>query len=259
VIGNATLKFVNRDTNVLLCTAPVGLVNPLDKQNGTAACNAVLPTGDYHVGLIVGGYYVRDDATRTTRCWKSRRVCGTGSISGGGYLVLATPAGAFAGDVGSKNNFGFNVKYNKPKTSLQGSINTIIRKAGRLYQVKGNAMTSLVIDDKITAAHPYPTATFFGKAPTDRRHRPAQRVRASERRRRPVEGHDVEPQRARQSAATRHDRHHGLVRQLRRWRPVLLQQLGRREHPRTTPRRHRRRQPRHPLAFLPLRVGRGPG
>jgi hypothetical protein len=28
---------------------------------------------------------------------------------------------------GTKNNFGFNVKYNKSNTNLQGNINTIVR------------------------------------------------------------------------------------------------------------------------------------
>jgi hypothetical protein len=70
--------------------------------------------------------------------------------------------------VGSKNNFGFNVKYNKGGTNLQGNINTIFRRTEngivRTYQIKGNAMTSLSVDPSVTATHPYPTATFNGKA-----------------------------------------------------------------------------------------------
>jgi len=83
-------------------------------------------------------------------------------ITGGGYLVLTSSAGHKAGDAASKNNFGFNVKYNRGGTNLQGKINIIVRRTEsdglHVYQVKGNVMTSL-------AVQPGPgTATFNGKA-----------------------------------------------------------------------------------------------
>jgi hypothetical protein len=60
---------------------------------------------------------------------------------------------------GSKNNFGFNVKFNKGGTNLQGNINTIVRSQnGKVYQVKGNVMTSLAVNASTK------TATFNGKA-----------------------------------------------------------------------------------------------
>ncbi len=56
-------------------------------------------------------------------------------------------AGLKAGTQGTKNNFGFNVKYNKSGKKLQGRINTIIRRLEadgmHVYQIKGNRMTSL--------------------------------------------------------------------------------------------------------------------
>src|SRR5262249_54860364 len=158
---NATLTFVDRDKGTALCTAPVGLVSSGDKTVGTAACNATLPLGDYHVGMVVGGLYTRNDADEDDQVLEVSTSCGTGVITGGGYLLLHNAAGAYAGDKGSKANFGFNVKYNKAGTNLQGTINAILRKDGRLYQVKGNSMTSLVIDSSKTASHPYPTAVFF--------------------------------------------------------------------------------------------------
>jgi hypothetical protein len=89
-------------------------------------------------------------------------------ITGGGFLTLSNSAGLKAGDPGTKNNFGFNVKYNSSGRNLQGNINTIIRRleAGvvHVYQVKGNSMTSLSVNLNITASHPFPTATFNGKA-----------------------------------------------------------------------------------------------
>jgi hypothetical protein len=44
----------------------------------------------------------------------------------------------------TEDDFGFNVKYNKNMTSLQGSLNVIVRAgAGRFYQIKTNATNSL--------------------------------------------------------------------------------------------------------------------
>jgi hypothetical protein len=83
-------------------------------------------------------------------------------ITGGGYLVNSNSGGQYAGNPGQKTNFGFNVKYNKSNTNLQGNINTIIRRDGRVYQIKGNSMTSLTTT-LATATKPG-TATFNGKA-----------------------------------------------------------------------------------------------
>ena len=79
-----------------------------------------------------------------------------------GYIVLSNSAGLKAGDAGTKNHFGFNVKYNKQGTNLQGNINTIVRRTEadglHVYQIKGNSMTSLAVQT-LTG-----TATFNGKA-----------------------------------------------------------------------------------------------
>jgi len=96
---------------------------------------------------------------------------GTNSITGGGYLVLTTnSAGQLAGTAGTKNNFGFNVKYNKAGTNLQGNINTIVRRKEadgivHVYQIKGNSMTSLSANPllKPTSTNPS-TAYYYGKA-----------------------------------------------------------------------------------------------
>src|SRR5205823_5580414 len=77
-------------------------------------------------------------------------------------------AGIYPGATGQRTNFGFNVKYNKSGTNLQGNINVIIRNNGRVYQIKGNSMTSLVT--QVCAGTGCPTtaspsaATFNGKA-----------------------------------------------------------------------------------------------
>ena len=75
---------------------------------------------------------------------------GAGMITGGGYLVMQNSAGTIAGDPGTNDNFGFNVKYNKSGTNLQGNINAIVRRQEsdgiqHVYQIKGNSMTSLAV------------------------------------------------------------------------------------------------------------------
>ena len=73
-------------------------------------------------------------------------------VTGGGYIVLseAVNGGSYIGDVGTKNNFGFNIKWAKNFTRLTGNINTIWRTDdGRRYQAKSNSAGSLVVYKKL--------------------------------------------------------------------------------------------------------------
>ena len=166
-IRNARVTFINRDNNTIIASnVPVGLVNTADLTIGTAVYNwNVNITGDaqqFTIGVIVNNYYCRnssdDDAVITVA-----KPLPDLFITGGGYLVLTNSAGMKAGDPGTRNNFGFNVKYNNSQTNLQGNINTIFRRMEsgvlRVYQVKGNSMTSL----NMNTACPK-TAVFNGKA-----------------------------------------------------------------------------------------------
>ena len=63
-------------------------------------------------------------------------------ITGGGYLNETNSAGSKPAANPSKMNFGFNVKYNSKGTNPQGHVNIIYRNAGRVYQIKSNAMDS---------------------------------------------------------------------------------------------------------------------
>jgi hypothetical protein len=115
----------------------------------------------YTIGAIVDGYYTRNASAEDTLVTVSKPYT-AGFITGGGYLTLTSSAGLKAGDVGSKDNFGFNVKFNKTGKNLQGTINTIIHRTEsdgivHVYQIKGNSLTSLS-----TSADG--TATFNGKA-----------------------------------------------------------------------------------------------
>jgi hypothetical protein len=173
----ASVTFVDRDAgNAVLCTASVGLVNSSDTKTGTATCNWTANIGNsdsvsFTVGIIVNNYYTRYASVDDTVVTVSKPLT-SNFITGGGYLVLTNSAGLKAGTTGTKNNFGFSVKYNKTGTNLQGKINTIIRRLEadgivHVYQIKGNAMTSLSVKPspclKATATSKC-TAVFNGKA-----------------------------------------------------------------------------------------------
>ena len=161
-IRNATVTFINRDTNTPIATVPVGLVSPGDTKTGTATYNWTVNIGaansqSFTVGMTANNYYTRNSALDDTIVTVSKPLEGS-FITGGGYLALTDSSGAFAGDPDSHNNFGFSVKYNKGGTNLQGGINTIVRHAGRVYQIKGTVMTSLYASPLMGRA------TFNGKA-----------------------------------------------------------------------------------------------
>jgi len=168
-IRNATVTFINRDTNAVIATVPVGLADLNDKKTGTATYNWSASIGScasspcsatFTIGVIVNNYYTRNSSADNTVVTVAQP--GNNFITGGGYLVLTSSGGQKAGDSGKKNNFGFNVKYNKTGTNLQGNINTIIRRTEpdgvHVYQIKGNSMTSLSVDATTGKA------TFNGKA-----------------------------------------------------------------------------------------------
>jgi hypothetical protein len=168
-IRNAKVEF-HRDSvsGALLGAAnlPVGLVNASDTTVGiatTPSFSYALLGSEQNVNgaslsvyTVVQGYYLGSagpDVVTIT-------VPGTANVSGGGFVVLQSAAGQYAGDLGSKCNFGFTMKYNTSGKNLQGQLNIIVRKAGRIYQIKGNAIDSLA-----TSGTDYPKqATIVTKA-----------------------------------------------------------------------------------------------
>jgi autotransporter-associated beta strand protein len=168
-ISKAKVTFIDRTTNTVIATVPVSLVNNQDPKTGTATYNWSVDLGadnakDFTIGVQVNGYYQRDAAVDNTIVTVSKAL--KEFVSGGGYIQLAHAAGQNAGDVGSKNNFGFNVKYNKSSKNLQGNFNTIIRRTEadgvHVYQVKGNALNTLWAIPGIGAIPAW--ASFSGKA-----------------------------------------------------------------------------------------------
>ncbi len=180
-IRQATVTFVNRDAgDAPLCTAdlvPV-LVSASDPKTGTVTCGWTADIGsagseDFTIGIKVAGSYTRDASTDNAVVTVSRPI--TSFVTGGGYLVNATSSGLYAGDPGKRTNFGFNVKYNKPRTNLKGSFNAIVRSGGHVYQVKGNSMTSTAVQPAAATTSPA-TAT---KSSPRRWRSPARRASAT--------------------------------------------------------------------------------
>jgi len=156
-ITTANVAFVDRTTGVVLCAnLTPSLVSPIDPTVGTVVCQTSLsiPTSGgspYEIGIRVGsdnsgaivGNYVRNVGDDDTTIVVALPLT-SNFITGGGYLINPTnTAGTYSGDANRKTNFGFNVKYNKTGTNLQGNINIIDRKGSKVYQFKGNSLTSL--------------------------------------------------------------------------------------------------------------------
>jgi len=67
-------------------------------------------------------------------------------VTGGGFVVLASSSGTYKGDAGSKNNFGFNVKWNKSLSNLQGGgFNSNVRSGNLIYHIQGPKILTLAV------------------------------------------------------------------------------------------------------------------
>jgi predicted extracellular nuclease len=154
-IENATVTFVDRDTSTAVSPAlPVGLVSAGDTTTGVVTYNWNVDIGSsssstFTVGVVVGNYYTRDASADDTVVTVSKPLASE-FITGGGTLTLVSSAGLKAGTSGTTTNFGFNVKYNKKGTNLQGTMNVLVRRLEadaivHVYQIKGTALTSLSV------------------------------------------------------------------------------------------------------------------
>ena len=165
-IRTATVTF--KEGSTVLCTGTVGLVNPGDTKVGVASCYwngslSSLSSAETHdVTVVVGGNYTgQSDPTPITIAPASI----ANFITGGGYLVLSNSSGAKPGELNSKLNFGFNVKYNKSGTNPQGKLNAILRAAdGHHYQIKSTAIDSLSVQPINLTKKTTGTGVFTAKA-----------------------------------------------------------------------------------------------
>lgn len=147
-VSNAQARFMVNGTPVSEFI-PVLLLNSGDPSIGMIEFDwsdelAANPTTyDVQVELL-GCYYNGTSAKYPLTIYKAAG----DFITGGGHMFMTSDAeGVYEPDLNSKLNFGFNVKFNKKGTNLQGKMNIIFRRteAGSLhtYQIKTNATTSL--------------------------------------------------------------------------------------------------------------------
>jgi PKD repeat protein len=164
-IRKATATFIDRDSGTVIAAGlPVNLITSGDPTVGTVTFKWSANIGSaeaksFTIGTIVDNWYTRNSTLDDTVIEVAKPV--PGSINGGGYLVNTNSAGVYAGQVGEKTDFGFNVKFNKKLTNLQGHSNIIFPSSGRVYQIKNNATDSLNLQ---TLAGGVFKATFTSKA-----------------------------------------------------------------------------------------------
>ena len=163
-IRKARVKFVNLNTmaDISGWLTP-GLVSSADTTSGIVSFSwtVALPSTSYDVYSI--GVLVDNNGTAGNYIGKSETVLSvsrsglTEFITGGGNVIPVSSAGSYASDAGNKLHFGFNVKYNKSGTNLQGNMNVIYRRGGRVYQIKATSLTSL----SITSTNPCSKKAIF--------------------------------------------------------------------------------------------------
>jgi hypothetical protein len=154
-IRNARVKFVNRETNTDISGWLTPALVTADTRSGTVSFPYTINLGTANsvsmtVGIVVdNGYYYRNSQTDNTVVTGYKPV--GDFITGGGYILPTNSMGTMASDPGRKTNFGFNVKFNKSGTNLQGQMNFIIRRTEsdnivHVYQFKSNAMLELGVN-----------------------------------------------------------------------------------------------------------------
>ncbi|MDB5152375.1 MAG: pknD 4, partial [Mucilaginibacter sp.] len=92
----------------------------------------------------------------------------TDFVTGGGFVVMGAggnaSAGTYSGGPNTKTNFGFNVKWNKTLSNIQGGgFNAIVRTGTKTYQIKAAKVLTLVVSPR-TTTNPATAAFTSGNA-----------------------------------------------------------------------------------------------
>jgi Ig-like domain CHU_C associated/Bacterial Ig-like domain (group 2) len=150
-IGSVTLGTKTYVSGILTIPATITLQN--NAYSGTVQFTLSINNSNFTIGDCL-------DVPLVTVSTKAE-----GFVTGGGYIIPTNAGGSkgTTGVNGSKNNFGFNIKWNRALNKLQGNWNTIIRRIEgsviHLYQVKSSQATSLVIS-QISATSSKAEITF---------------------------------------------------------------------------------------------------
>jgi hypothetical protein len=113
----------------------------------SAVCTVTLPSSAYSANVeftlgLTNTNYILGSCTERALVTVSTKV--DGFVTGGGYLLQDNTCGikGVSGNTGYKDNYGFNIKYNKAGTNLQGNWNSIFRRMENgvvhTYQVKSS-------------------------------------------------------------------------------------------------------------------------
>ena len=152
-IRKARVKFINLNTGLDISGwLTPGLVSATDTTRGIVSFNwtVTLPSTSYDVYLI--GVVVDNNGSAGNYIGSTQSVLSisrsslTEFITGGGDVIPTSSNGQYASDAARKLNFGFNVKYNKSNTNLQGNMNVMFRRGGRVYQIKSTSLSGLSIN-----------------------------------------------------------------------------------------------------------------
>ena len=220
-IRNATVTFVdftNSATGVDIAgcaNIPVVTLVLGDSTTGNVTCNWSVNIGNqssvtYQVGIRVNNYYTKAASAADAMITVSLPLANF--VTGGGYLVMQNSAGQYAATAGTRTNFGFDVKYNKSFTNLQGHSNVIFRQVNggttKILQIKTNSQTSLGVKPSV-GTQPKPgdcaTAVYTSQANLNDVTNPLSPVDGREREWRDLAGEHHGLRRTRQ---LRHDRDH---------------------------------------------------
>ncbi|WP_167614251.1 T9SS type A sorting domain-containing protein, partial [Maribellus sediminis] len=152
-IENATVQFYEDGTSIGGLLVPVA--DPNDSTIGYVSLLHTFDIGNaeaenFEISLQVGGRHMNNQACEDVSVVNVYLPAGD-FITGGGYLINEESGGAYAGDLGRKTNFGFNVKFNKKGKNLQGKMTLIVRRLEpdgivHLYKFKTNATNSLGVN-----------------------------------------------------------------------------------------------------------------
>ena len=163
-IRKARVKFVNLNTmaDISGWLTP-GLVSSADTTRGLVSYSwtVPLPSSSYDIYSI--GVLVDNNGTEGNYIGKTETVLSVARsalhefITGGGDVIPINSAGSYASDAGNQLNFSFNVKYNKSGNNLQGKMDVIYRRAGRVYLINATVLESL----SITSTNPCSKKVIF--------------------------------------------------------------------------------------------------
>jgi hypothetical protein len=156
------------NTGVSLVAGSVNYAN----QKLTAQYTVTLPNGAYSATVLftlatssTSSFVLGNNCTDNALVTVSTKV--DGFVTGGGYILQNNTCKTYGGpsNVGYKNNFGFNIKYNKAGTKPQGTWTSIFRRMENgvvhTYQLKSTQASSLTVS-QFTATSYRASFTFTG-------------------------------------------------------------------------------------------------